>query len=54
MKKMATTTPRRGEVWLVDLGMVAKIRPCLVVSIPANDENDRVLTTLIPHTTSMR
>ena len=44
MKKMATTTPRRGEVWLVDLGMVAKIRPCLVVSIPANDENDRVLT----------
>ncbi|MFM8262318.1 MAG: hypothetical protein ACKN9S_08570 [Pirellula sp.] len=36
---MATTTPRRGEVWLVDLGMVAKIRPCLVVSIPANDEN---------------
>ncbi|MFM8402637.1 MAG: hypothetical protein ACKOAH_32835, partial [Pirellula sp.] len=39
MKKMATTTPRRGEVWLVDLGMVAKIRPCLVVSIPANDEN---------------
>jgi mRNA-degrading endonuclease toxin of MazEF toxin-antitoxin module len=24
--------------------MVAKIRPCLVVSIPAKDENDRVLT----------
>ncbi len=53
MKKMATT-PRRGDVWLVDLGMVVKIRPCLVVSIPANDENDRVLTTLIPHTTSTR
>ena len=51
---MATTTPRRGEVWLVDLGMVAKIRPCLVVSIPARDENDRVPTTLIPHTTSTR
>jgi mRNA-degrading endonuclease toxin of MazEF toxin-antitoxin module len=39
MKKMATTTPRRGEVWLVDLGMVAKIRPCLVVSIPANSRH---------------
>ncbi len=51
---MATPTPRRGEVWLVDLGMVAKIRPCLVLSIPANDENDRVLTTLVPHTTSTR
>lgn len=49
---MATPTPKRGEVWLVDLGMAAKIRPCLVLSIPANDEDDRVLTTLVPHTTS--
>jgi mRNA interferase MazF len=54
MKKMATPTPKRGEVWLVDLGMAAKIRPCLVLSIPANDDNDRVLTTLVPHTTSTR
>lgn len=46
--------PRRGEVWLVDLGMVAKVRPCLVLSIPADDSNDRVLTTLVPHTTSTR
>jgi mRNA interferase MazF len=44
----------RGEVWIVDLGMVAKIRPCLVLSIPNDDDNDRVLTTLIPHTTSTR
>lgn len=47
-------TPGRSEVWLVDLGMVAKVRPCLVLSIPADDENDRVLTTIIPHTTSTR
>jgi mRNA-degrading endonuclease toxin of MazEF toxin-antitoxin module len=46
--------PTRGEVWLVDLGMVAKVRPCLVFSIPADGENDRVLTTVIPHTTSTR
>ncbi|HUP79234.1 MAG TPA: hypothetical protein VM260_11830 [Pirellula sp.] len=38
----------------VHLGMVAKIRPCLVLSIPSDDENDRVLTTLVPHTTSTR
>jgi mRNA interferase MazF len=44
----------RGEVWIVDLGMVAKIRPCLVLSIPNDDDNDRVLSTLIPHTTSTR
>lgn len=45
--------PRRGEVWLVDLGMAAKVRPALVVSIPA-DERDRALVTLVPHTTSPR
>jgi mRNA interferase MazF len=28
------TSPRRGEVWLVDLGMAAKVRPALVISIP--------------------
>jgi mRNA interferase MazF len=45
--------PNRGEVWLVDLGYVAKVRPCLVLSIPAEDE-DRALATLVPHTTSLR
>jgi mRNA interferase MazF len=43
--------PNRGEVWLVDLGYAAKVRPCLVASIPAED---RALTTLVPHTTSLR
>ncbi len=51
---MATPSPKRGEVWLVDLGMAAKIRPCLILSIPTTDENDRVLTTRVPHTTSTR
>jgi len=45
--------PKRGEVWLVDLGYTAKVRPCLVLSIPADDE-DRALATLVPHTTSIR
>ena len=26
-------TPGRGEVWLVDLGMIAKVRPALVISL---------------------
>jgi mRNA interferase MazF len=43
----------RGEVWLVDLGMAAKVRPCLVLSIPVEDA-DRALVTLVPHTTSRR
>jgi mRNA interferase MazF len=45
--------PNRGEVWLVDLGMTAKIRPCLVLSIPALDQ-DRALVTVLAHTTSPR
>lgn len=45
--------PRRGEVWLVDLGLAAKIRPALVISVPPGD-NDRALVTVVPHTTSLR
>jgi mRNA interferase MazF len=45
--------PDRGEVWLIDLGYVAKTRPCLVLSIPVRD-TDRALVTVIPHTTSPR
>ena len=44
---------QRGEVWLVDLGYLAKVRPGLVLSIPA-EEQDRALVTLVPHTTSRR
>ena len=45
--------PQRGEVWLVDLGMAAKVRPAVVISVPAHD-TDRALVTLVPHTTSVR
>jgi mRNA interferase MazF len=47
------SNPRRGEVWLVDLGLAAKVRPCLVLSIPTKDE-DRALVTVLAHTTSAR
>ena len=43
----------RGSVWIVDLGMAAKVRPCLVLSIPT-DPQDRVLVTVVPHTTSVQ
>jgi mRNA interferase MazF len=45
--------PNRGEVWLVDLGYVAKVRPGLVVSIPVL-ATDLALVTLVPHTTKAR
>lgn len=43
----------RGSVWIVDLGMIGKIRPCLVLSVPTAPQ-DRVLVTLVPHTTSVQ
>lgn len=45
--------PSRGEVWLVDLGMAAKVRPCLALSVQAGLQ-DRALVTLVAHTTSVR
>ena len=46
-------SPQRGEVWLVDLGMAAKVRPALAISVAVEDI-DRALVTLVPHTTSPR
>ena len=46
-------SPARGEVWLVDLGLAAKVRPALVISVPAGD-TDRALVTLVSHTSSVR
>lgn len=45
--------PRRGEVWWVDLGLAAKVRPCLLLTdYPTGD--DLMLVTVIPHTTALR
>ena len=45
--------PKRGEVWLFDLGMAAKTRPVLVVSVAYGDV-DRAIVTVVPHTTELR
>jgi mRNA interferase MazF len=45
--------PDRGDVWLVDLGIAAKVRPCVVLSVSPS-VHDRALITLVPHTTSVR
>ena len=41
--------PKRGEAWLADLGLAAKVRPVLVVSIPYSDA-DYALVCVIPRT----
>ena len=43
---------QQGEIWTVDLGMAAKVRPCLLLTdFPADDE--LALITVLPHTTSL-
>ncbi len=42
-----------GEVWQVDLGLAAKIRPCLILSDYPKD-NELALVVVVPHTTALR
>lgn len=46
-------TPKRGEVWIVDMGYAATVRPALVLSVPSEGD-ERANTTVVPHTTSVR
>ena len=44
---------KANEVWMIDLGMVAKVRPCvLLTDYPPDDE--LALVTVLPHTTALR
>lgn len=43
----------RGEVWLVDLGLAAKVRPVLIINVPFRDE-ERAVYAIVPHTTAIR
>jgi mRNA interferase MazF len=44
---------RRGEVWLVDLGMTAKVRPAVIFNTSFRDD-ERALFAIVPHTTALR
>ncbi len=44
---------RRGELWIIDLGMVQKSRPCLVLSINYL-EHERAVVAYVPRTLSLR
>jgi mRNA interferase MazF len=44
---------RRGEIWIADLGMVAKVRPVLILSVEYKD-NERAVVTYVIRTTAIR
>jgi mRNA interferase MazF len=43
----------RGEIWLIDLGLVQKARPCLILSVAFLD-HERAVVSYVPRTTSTR
>jgi mRNA interferase MazF len=43
----------RGEVWQIDFGLAAKVRPALVLGCDIADE-DRMLVAVVYHTTALR
>ena len=50
---MARAEIKRGDIWLVDLGLAQKIRPALILSVAYLDD-ERALVTYVPRTTSLR
>ena len=42
-----------GEIWIVDLGMAAKVRPCLILT-PQPRGDDLEVFTVVAHTTAGR
>lgn len=44
---------KRGEVWQIDFGFAAKVRPALVLGCDIADQ-DRVLVAVVYHTTALR
>jgi mRNA interferase MazF len=52
-RKWITTSFNRGDVVVVDLGVAAKVRPCVVVSIGQPDRQ-RNMSVVVPMTTEIR
>lgn len=50
---MARPEVKRGDIWLVDLGLAQKIRPAVIFSVAYLD-HERAMVTYVPRTTSLR
>jgi len=43
----------RGEIWMIDLGLAAKPRPAVILSVPFR-ENEKSVVTYVARTTQLR
>jgi mRNA interferase MazF len=48
-----TTGSKRGDIWLIDLGIAQKVRPAVILSVAYLD-HERALVTYVPRTTALR
>ena len=44
---------KRGEIWMADLGLAAKVRPVLVLSV-SYEGQERAIVSYVVRTTSLR
>ncbi|GEM_PF-2593428 len=54
MKRRLMSKARRSEIWMADLGFVAKVRPALILSVEYLDEERSVVTFRICGNKSLR
>lgn len=43
----------RGEIWMIDLGLAAKPRPAVILSVPFQDD-EKAVVTYVARTTQQR
>lgn len=43
----------RGEIWMIDLGMAAKPRPAVILSVPFDDD-EKAVVSYVARTTQVR
>jgi len=44
---------KRGEVWQIDFGMTAKVRPALLLTDESDEDNELDVVTVVLHTTAL-
>lgn len=53
-RSRAVPKAKRGELWMADLGFVAKVRPVLILSVDYQNEERAVVTYVLRTTSACR
>lgn len=53
MARFERSEIKRGDIWLIDLGLAQKVRPAVILSVSYLD-HERALVSYVPRTTALR